>query len=168
MRAGSTKLALELSPKLMRFHVARWIRAKDRLAVAGLRHCWNRQLCREPSICLTGAYVLCIGAGDHHKPGMPHAACPTKKIEPKILGSCKRNKERLQCTNYKACRPFFPVHQLISQQMANIPTALLISSSVSMMLIFGGEFFSGGIEFFLRGRERNFLSGRDRVSLLKK
>lgn len=107
MRAGSTKLALELSPKLMRFHVARWIRAKDRLAVAGLRHCWNRQLCREPSICLTGAYVLCIGAGDHHKPGMPHAACPTKKIEPKILGSCKRNKERLQCTNYKACRPFF-------------------------------------------------------------
>ena len=142
MRAGSTKLALELSPKLMRFHVARWIRAKDRLAVAGLRHCWNRQLCREPSICLTGAYVLCIGAGDHHKPGMPHAACPTKKIEPKILGSCKRNKERLQCTNYKACRPFFcPVHQLISQQMANIPTAFLIRSSVSMMLIFWGRVF---------------------------
>ena len=73
---------------------ARWIRAKDRLAFAWLRHCWNRQLCREPSICLISAYVLYIGAGNHQKPGMSHAR-PEKKIEPKILGSCKRNEERL-------------------------------------------------------------------------
>jgi hypothetical protein len=34
LRAGSTKLALELSPKLMRFHVARWFRAVDRHGLA--------------------------------------------------------------------------------------------------------------------------------------